>query len=159
MEEWKKINYLKLFETNMAKVKSNSFDPKEKYKIIGEFFEIISGLKSKKEIIDFFVGLLTPSEAIMMARRIQVAKMVIEGNGYDEIMKKMKVSSQTITKTEHWLHGKGEEYAIWITSHFKELNKALDNESKKRKGVSNYIYSSSVLDKYPNYRLWKELLG
>ncbi|PIP26511.1 MAG: hypothetical protein CO140_03300 [Candidatus Moranbacteria bacterium CG_4_9_14_3_um_filter_40_7] len=37
----------------------------------------------------------------MMARRIQVAKMIVEGKGYNEIMKQMKVSCQTITKIEH----------------------------------------------------------
>jgi len=47
------------------------------------------------------VGLLTPGEAVMMARRIQVAKMIVEGKGYNEIMKQMKVSCQTITKIEH----------------------------------------------------------
>lgn len=133
----------------MAKVKSYQIDPREKYRITNDFFEIISNLKSKKEIIDFFLGLLTPSEAVMMARRIQVAKMIIEGKGYDEITKKLKVSCQTITKIEHWLHDKGEEYDIWITRCLSELNKNKKNKSFK--------YPESQLDKYPGHRLLKEL--
>ena len=135
----------------MPKVKTHLVDPKEKYRIIGEFFELVSGLKSKKEIVDFFVGLLTPSEALMMARRVQVAKMVVDGCGYDEIMKKLKVGCQTITKTEHWLHGKGEEYGVWIERRLKE--------SAKEKKKPDQKYSTSMLDKYPEYRLWKNLLS
>jgi len=37
----------------MAKVKSYRINPKEKHRIINDFFEIISNLKSKKEIVDF----------------------------------------------------------------------------------------------------------
>ncbi len=136
----------------MTKVKSYRIDPREKYRITSEFFEIISNLKSKKEIIDFFVGLLTPSEVVMMARRIQVAKMLVEGKGYDEIMRKLKVSCQTITKIEHWLHGKGEEYDVWISRCLNELNKS---KSKKDK---DFKYQTSQLDKYPGHRLLKELL-
>ncbi len=135
----------------MAKIKSYQIDPREKYRIINDFFEIIFNLKSKKEIVDFFVGLLTPGEAVMMARRIQVAKMIVEGKGYDEIMKQMKVSCQTVTKIEHWLHDKGEEYNVWITRCLNELNRSNKNKDFK--------YRTNQLDKYPGHRLLKELLG
>lgn len=139
----------------MAKVKSHRIDPKEKYRIINEFFEIISNLKSKKEIVDFFVGLLTPSEVVMMARRIQVAKMIVEGKGYDEIMRRLKVSCQTVTKIEHWLHGKGEEYDIWISRCLNELNRREKYNDKNKSAGSKY--QRSQLDKYPGHRLLKEL--
>jgi len=42
----------------MSKVRLHLITKEDKFRIIGNFFEIVSGLKSKKEIIDFFVGLL-----------------------------------------------------------------------------------------------------
>ena len=78
-----------------------------------------------------------------------MAKMIVEGKGYNEIMKQMKVSCQTITKIEHWLHNKGEEYSVWITRCLNELNK-----NKKKK---NFEYQESQSDKYPGHRLLKEL--
>lgn len=134
----------------MSKVKTHSIDVKERYKIVGDFFELISGLGSKKEIIDFFIGLLTQSEILMLARRIQIARMIISGNGYEEIMKKLKVGSQTISKTERWIYGRGEEYSVWITKCLKHLSK---KENKK-----NFEYSTSMLNKYPSCRFLKELL-
>jgi len=135
----------------MPKVKIHAIKPKEKYQIIGDFFEIISELKSKKEVIDFFVGLLTPSEAIMMARRIQIGKLILQGKSYEEIRKKLKVGFHTITKTEEWIHGNEEKYSQWIE---KCLTKNID--VKNSKSIQSY---GSLLDKYPGHRLLKNLLS
>ena len=74
----------------MGKVKYYSINPRERFRIIGEFFEIIAGLRVKKEVVAFLVGLLTPSEALMLARRIQIAKMLLEEKNYENIRKKLK---------------------------------------------------------------------
>lgn len=133
----------------MSKVKIHSVNPREKYQIIGEFFEIVAGLRSKKEVVDFFIGLLTPSEAVMMARRIQVAKKILQGKNYEEIRKELKVSYQTITKTENWLHNGTEEYDCWIT-------KCLNDNNKKRITADG---AKGLLDRYPGHRMLKKFLS
>ncbi|GBE16660.1 trp operon repressor [bacterium BMS3Abin15] len=135
----------------MSKVRPSSIDSKNKYRIIGDFFDLVSGLNSKKEVIDFFIGLLTPSESLMMARRIQIAKMLIDEENYEIIRKKLKVSNQTITKTYNWLYSRGDDYNIWITKHILKLK---DN-NKKYKNSKN----KSLLDKYPHHRFLKELIS
>ena len=40
----------------------------------------------KKEIIDFFMGLLASSETLMFARRIQIAQMIVNGLKIDEFL-------------------------------------------------------------------------
>ena len=135
----------------MAKVKFHSIDDKERYRIIGDLFSVVANLKSKKEVIDFFIGLLTPSESLMFARRIQIAKMIVEDAGYEVIKKKLKVSYQTINRTEQWLHNSGDDYNRWLTGCIK---KGTEN---KEKG-SNYFDDGSLLNKYPNYRFLKNLL-
>ncbi|NLC31436.1 MAG: hypothetical protein GX765_05305, partial [Candidatus Moranbacteria bacterium] len=55
----------------MGKVQTKNIDKNERYKIIGDFYEIVTNLRTKNEVIGFFMGLLTPSEALMFARRIQ----------------------------------------------------------------------------------------
>lgn len=133
----------------MSKVKTYEVDSKERYQIIGDLFEVITGLKNKKEVIDFFIGLLTPSESLMLARRVQVAKLLIEGENYETISKKLKVSYQTITKTDRWLHSGNDKYDLW-----------LENRLKTKKPVGNKYYSEkSMLDRYPGHRFLKELLG
>src|SRR3990170_7589096 len=87
----------------MAKVRFYSVDKKERIRVIGELYEVIAELKSKDEVFRFLFGLFTPSEVLMIARRIQVAKMLLDGADYDGIHKKLKVSHQTTRKVEHWL--------------------------------------------------------
>lgn len=133
----------------MSKVKVYEIDEKEKYQSVGCLLNAISEIKTKKEIIDFFLGMLTPSESLMMGRRIQIAKMIIDEESADAIRKKLKVSFQTITKTEHWLKGRGEEHYNWISDCIRRSFKIKEN-----KVFEEY----SLLDKYPEYRLLKKML-
>ncbi len=134
----------------MAKVKTHLINESERYRIIGDFFNIVANLKSKKEVIDFFVGLLTPSESLMFARRIQIARMIIEDAGYEAIKKKLGVSYQTINKTEQWLHRSGNEYNEWITNCIK---KGIGN-GKKQKSSFNY---GKLLNPYYQHKMFKNL--
>jgi uncharacterized protein YerC len=130
----------------MAKVKVYSIDSKEKYRIFGEFFEVITNLKNKKEAVDFLIGLFTPSEMLMVARRIQVAKMILKEDNYEIIRKNLKVSNQTINKVEHWICG-DEEKNKFIAEKITQLEKIV-----KTKKVSE-----NMLDKYSHHKFLKEL--
>ncbi|KKP77870.1 MAG: hypothetical protein A2271_00705 [Candidatus Moranbacteria bacterium RIFOXYA12_FULL_35_19] len=132
----------------MAKVKSHEINSKERYKIIGNFFDIIANLKSKKEVVDFFVGLLTPSENLMVARRIQIAQLLIEGESYETIKNKLKVSFQTITKTERWLHSEDENYNSWLAKCLKTKTSKNNREMERE----------NLLDRYSHHRFIKNLL-
>ncbi len=132
----------------MSKVRVYSIDKKEKQKIVSDLFEIFVELKTKNEVFSFLLGLFTPSEVIMIARRIQVVKMIIDGANYDEIREKLKVSNQTITKMEHWLRGDDEKTEFII----KKINSSKKNINKNRK------QSTSMLDKYAHHKFLKDLL-
>lgn len=134
----------------MAKVKVYEIDEKEKYQSVGCLLKVIFELKTKKEIIDFFLGMLTPSESLMMGRRIQIAKMIIDEEPVEVIRKKLKVSYQTITKTERWLKGRGNEYYIWLSNCIRKSFRF-----KESKEFSEY----SLLDKYPEYKFLKNILS
>jgi len=135
----------------MAKVRTHLVDKKERYAIVGEFFEIVSNLKNKEDVFGFFVGLLSPSETLMLARRIQIAEMLLEENSYEEIRKKLKVSFQTIAKVYQWLHGENETYK-------KQIGNQLERKKRRMKSKSNVI-RESLLDKYAHHRVIKSLLN
>ncbi|HAR99890.1 MAG: TrpR family protein YerC/YecD [Candidatus Moranbacteria bacterium GW2011_GWC2_37_73] len=135
----------------MSKVKVYSIDKKEKQKIINDLFEIFVELKTKNEVFTFLLGLFTPSEVVMIARRIQVVKMIIDGACYDEIRIKLKVSNQTITKMEHWLRG-DDEKTEFIT---RKIN---SSRKRKEKSVTRRT-DGGMLDKYAHHRFLKDLLG
>lgn len=134
----------------MAKVRTHLVDKKERFKIIGEFFEIVSNLKNKDEVIGFFIGLLSPSESLMLARRIQIAEMLLEEKGYEEIRKKLKVSFQTIAKVYQWLYAENETYKKQIGSQLERKRKRIKNSSKR-------FNDGSLLNKYAHHRLLRDL--
>lgn len=129
----------------MPKVKVYSVNRDERYRIIGELFELVANLKTKKEVIDFLIGLFTRSETLMIARRIQIAKMLAEQESYEMIRKRLKVSYQTVSTVEHWLQR--EEKRDFIIKKLKELDKS----GKYKK------YSGSLLDKYAHHRMLRDL--
>jgi TrpR-related protein YerC/YecD len=133
----------------MPKVKVHLVDKKERYRIVGELFEIITNLRTKKEVIDFLVGLLTASESLMIARRLQIAKMLADDQGYDYIQKKLKVSHQTIAAVEKWLERDEDKKRI-IVKKLREVG----NKTAKTTG-----YSGNLLDRYPQHRFLKDIFG
>lgn len=135
----------------MAKVKPHAIDPQEKFEAIDGLFDVISKLKTKQEIVDFFLGLFTQSESLMMARRIQIARMLLCDKSYEEIKKKLKVSSQTIHATDKWLHKGDEKYTTWLKN---RVIKIEDENKLKNKHKPTY---ESLLDKYPYHRFIKNL--
>lgn len=138
----------------MAKVKIYSMDKKEKQGIIDDLFEIFVELKTKNEVFSFLLGLFTPSEVVMIARRIQVVKMIIDEKSYDEIREKLKVSNQTITKMEHWLRGDDEKTEFIIRKINNSAKKKLNDKNKSRNREPG-----SLLDRYPHHRFLRDLLG
>lgn len=133
----------------MPKVKIYSVNRKEKQRIEDELFEIISKLKTKQEVFDFMIELFTESETLMIGRRIQVAKMILQGFSYDEIKSKMKVGFQTISKIEHWLRNDEKR-----TEFIKGKIKKAKNDQKAEKALRR-----TSLDRYAHHRFLKNLIN
>ncbi len=133
----------------MSKVKPQSIPIAERKKVIGEFFGLVNNLKTKQEIIDLFIGLLTPSEALMLARRLQIANAIIAEKTFKEIRGDVGVGYGTIATVDKWLYQRSEAYK-------KVLIKRWPKKNSKNAKVEYY---TSELDKYPQHRLLKKLLG
>lgn len=137
----------------MGKVQTKNIDKNERYKIIGDFYEIVTNLRTKNEVIGFFMGLLTPSEALMFARRIQIAKMLLDDKSYDEIRKELKVGLSTVASVSTWLYGENDAFRKKIEEH-------KNSKSKIGKSGDNYKKNyGSLLNKYPQHRILRDLLG
>jgi len=137
----------------MAKVRVYDVDKNERYELVGSFLDSVVSLREKKDVVDFFVGLLTPSEMLMVARRIRIAQRLLEGETYDTIQEELGVGTLTIAKTEKWLRRGNETRQA-------RLRKCILSGSKKHKrNPSNAPrMSSSPLDKYAHHRAAKEIL-
>ena len=81
----------------MAKIRPYKIDKEERFKMIGNFYQIVTGLKNKNDVAGFFMGLLTPSEAVMFARRIQIAQMLLDNKRVTEIKAELGVGTNNIS--------------------------------------------------------------
>ena len=130
----------------MGKIKPKSLPQKELYKLLDEFYSIITLLETKDEVKNFFKDLLSISEALMIARRIQIAKMLVAGMNYDNIHSEIGAGFATIASVQRWLD-----------AGFGGYMKALENLGKKL-AEKESAYAKSYNDplgevkrRYPTY--------
>jgi TrpR family trp operon transcriptional repressor len=63
-----------------------------------ELIEVFRLASSHDELMNLFVGLLTPKELDEISRRLQIAKMLKEGKSQRYIAKKLNVGIATVTR-------------------------------------------------------------
>lgn len=135
----------------MSKVRSYDIPVDEKRAIVSNFFHVVDQPKKKSDTVDFFVGLFTQSEMIMMSRRVQVAQSFLQDKTYEEIREEIGVSYQTIQKIDQWLHTgdveRDKKLRTWLLSQKPETKK------------DYYLQEESMLDKYAHHRVIKELFN
>lgn len=88
----------------MAKVGYFDLGQKERELFLQEMFAAVASLKSGQDVENFFRDLLSLDEFAMVSRRVQIAKMLLEGFSHFEIIEKLKVGSTTIVKVDKWLN-------------------------------------------------------
>jgi uncharacterized protein YerC len=94
----------------MTQVSKHFMSPKIQAKVYDVFIESIKNTKTSGEVINFLNDLLSPTEKIMMSKRVAVAFLLLEDKyTYSEISKILKVSRGTIAKINavFALQGKG----------------------------------------------------
>ena len=72
-------------------------------KMIYDFWRSMTFLESKDEVRDFLKALLTPTEMLMFAKRIEVAKLLIGDCDYKFIKREVQVTNATISHIKNSL--------------------------------------------------------
>lgn len=67
------------------------------------FFQSIIGLKSHREVNDFFEDFLSETERMMLAKRLAIAVLLTKGYSFVEIRKILRVSQTTIANANVFL--------------------------------------------------------
>lgn len=129
----------------MSKVKVHQIDNNERRRIVTELLDVVSGIKSRSEMFELLFRLMTPSEVIMLARRLQIAKMILDDAGYEVITIKLHVSHRTIADVEGWLRENDQRADL-----LRRRLKAIEKPAGSHQG-------DSALDKYAHHRFLKDL--
>lgn len=64
----------------------------------GNLFSVIASLQSAEECEAFFSDLCTITELNAMAQRVTAAKLLLEGETYEQIISKTDISSATLSR-------------------------------------------------------------
>lgn len=114
----------------MGKVSRRYLDKQLANHISSLFWESIVNLKTPGEAEAFFKDLLSPTEEIMLIKRLAIAVLLARGYTYDLIDDTLKVSRPTIMNVSYWLKSGGSGYQ-------KAVSKILAN--KKREEILDTI--------------------
>lgn len=114
---------------------------KELMVTLDALYTAASSVHGRDAVKLFLRDLLTPSERVMLGRRIIIARMLINRTSYEEIAQRMRVGQATVGRVHRWLKDQlpGYEKAIM----------GMEKEFKKRS--EKKLYATSAL-----YRLKKK---
>ncbi len=127
------------------KVRVKQLTNEAKMQTLDALYTAMSSIKDRVSMKAFLRDLLTESERIMLGRRIILAREILSGKTYDEIVAEHKVGKDTILRIRKWLDDQfpGYENAIYeMEEEFKARKKKFENKK---------LYATSAL-----YRLKKK---
>ena len=83
-------------------------DKKTSKKLINELFELITSIETAEDCRDLFNDMCTIKEIEQMAQRIKAAKLLLEGNTYQQVTEQCDISSATLSRISRCVqYGKG----------------------------------------------------
>lgn len=118
-------------------------DPKRLSGFIYKFWDAITLLEDREEVIAFLKDLLTPTEIRMLAKRLQIADMLAKGYKYEDIRNYARVTGQTISSVNNRLNF-GNDGLIKI---LQKLDKIEQARQDKLEGKRNLLSQPSGLGK------------
>ena len=89
-----------------------------------KLYEILAKLNTEAEVEAFFDDLCTYAEIEKMEQRIEAAQMFLEGATYNQVIKKTKISSATLSRVSRCIHHGSGGYS-------KILNKMMLEEKER----------------------------
>jgi TrpR-related protein YerC/YecD len=125
----------------------NKLTKTQQQELFIDFATALSYLKNPVESANFIKDLLSEVEVVMLARRLEVARLLLDGNTYDQIRRGMNVSNTTIAKVHTWLNLYSDGYRTIV-----------ERTNKSIKSTTNSNLSFAHLkNKYPTH-FWPELI-
>lgn len=127
------------------KKKISDLSDQEKMETLDLLYTAASAVKGRTATKEFLKDLLTPSERIMLGRRIWIARLLLSGESQALIGKKLKVGPNTIWRVEKWLSDQMPGYEKAIQGLEKEMDARIE---KKNSYVEPFTFAA-LKKKYP----------
>lgn len=87
----------------MSQISKRILNTRLEERILDLFINAIMGLQTPLEVKNFIEDFFSPTEKIMMIKRLAIAILLSKGHTYEQIDHTLKVSKPTIMKVSHHL--------------------------------------------------------
>jgi uncharacterized protein YerC len=138
----------------MTKVESARIPKEQKRELEEELLGVLLKFHLSQDGVRFMRTLLTESEVVMLARRLRIARQLLQGRSYRWIAKNLRVGLDTIEKVHHWLDEKFEDYRSVLPP----LVKRGPVRLKKRKVFIEPHSFRDLRRRYPAHMLFLNIL-
>lgn len=106
----------------MPQLSKRKLDKKTESEIIATFDLILAKLSQKEEMRAFLLSILTPTERLMLAKRLAVIFLLKEGVPQDKIAEALKVTQATVSKLQLTIEARGEGFGLAYKKLIREEN-------------------------------------
>lgn len=138
----------------MTKVESAKLPRQERKELETELLEVLVKFHLSEGGKQLVRDLLTESEVVMIARRLRIARQLLQGRSYRWIAKNLRVGLDTIEKVHRWLDEKFEDYRRVLPP----LVKRGDGRLKKRRVFIEPYSFRDIRRRYPAHMLLFNIL-
>jgi len=115
----------------------------ERTKTLDALYTAAGTVRGRSAMKLFLRDLLTESERIMLGRRILIARLLLEGESYNDIVRRLGTSPTTIRVVQRWLQQQLPGYAKVI----EDLNEEYEKRVERKLFATNTLYR--LKKKYP----------
>jgi uncharacterized protein YerC len=96
----------------MPRVSKNILSEKMQKQITDALFVSLAKMRDTAAVASFMRNLLTPTERVMLAKRLMVALLIKRGLGYQKICKALKISHATVNVVRREFAQMGDGYRL-----------------------------------------------
>lgn len=129
------------------KVKSKELSDEQRIQTLDALYTAAGTVRGREAMKLFLRDLLTPSERIMLGRRILIARRLMAQHRYDDISADMKVGHDTIDRVHKWLRDQLPGYEKAVHEMEKEFKKREARQKDKKLYATSALYR--LKKKYP----------
>lgn len=134
----------------------SKLDKKEQEELLLDFCYVISSLSDIEKAAQFVKDLLSPQEAEMLAKRVKIAQLLVDGRDYNFIQSVLKVSPSTISRVNEWLKYSGDGYRF-VARCLKERQRKRIEKAKLKNPLDTTASWKKLKRRFPLY-FWPQLI-
>ena len=127
------------------KRKRDELTDSEHMETLDMLYTAAGSMQGRDAMKTFLKELLTPSEKIMLGRRIWIARLLLQGYTPSEVGEKLQVGPNTVWRVEKWLNAQMPGYKQAI----RNLEQEMSDREKKRAISKNPFGLTALKKKYP----------